>query len=351
MKKRWLYLMLCLLLAANTVFAEDAPAVLADEFDNGVFTVTLPEGDWYAAVLEDGSTYYYGDENCSLDHGMINFVLERETGLGNLEMTDELLDMLYGNVAQSMASASVDGKYGQEDSEIAGHRSILFWYRAEMSGLILSVGMDMVVVGDDMFAIMYSHPDLSPEEVKDVVKEMSAKTVYAGDSAGDSTEGSTPGSASAAAPFDYSMATEEEPHSMAVSFVAGRDMNAAMWMMNEESRAALTMLLSMDLYFTEGLQEDPEYDLFSQPSYVGSLDDTVCVITPVKTGEMTLVMLFDTAAETACYYFTEWNEEALERLQETYSDQFYENSTQALTDYVVQMQQAIDEYTSGQNAE
>ena len=135
---------------------------------------------------------------------------------------------------------------------------------------------------------------------------------------------------------------------MAIKFTAGRNMNAAMWMMNEESRAAITMLLSMDLYFTEGQNgpDNPDYDLFASPSYVGSLDDIVCVITPVKSGDMTLVMLFDTASDTASYYFTEWNEEAKARLEEEYSDQFFENSLQAIADYTQQIQDAMDAYAA-----
>ncbi|MER1994216.1 MAG: hypothetical protein ABS897_09295, partial [Eubacteriales bacterium] len=283
----------------------------------------------------------------------ISFMLQKPEELAGVQLTDDQLSMIYGSMVNESADGLVSGSFGWEATETAGTPSRLVWYQCVMNNMILSVSMSVVIIDGQIFTIMYAHPSLSPDKVKEPVRAMSASTRYGGaQTAAEPVQDAFPETDSA--DYIYPEGSEENPIPLSLTFTADRDTPAAVWMMNADSRAACTVLLLMDhQYFSpeKGSANAPMFDILANPSYVGSADDLIRVVLPVKGMARAIVFLFDAAQDTAAYYYTDWNDEALAGLEEKCTDQFFENDNDRILAYVQNMVQGYDEYVSSQGGE
>ena len=340
-------LILVLLCVPVTCFAQEPNSNegIPAAFDSDGFSVySLPEGSWYQIIMEDGSVFFYGNEYLSTDDGMITFMIEQPAELSGLELSDEVLPEYYDMILEDTVSASVDGAPLTEDSRTAGVPSRTLCMRMDMSGEICSFVTNVVIIDGKIFSILYIHPTKDLETMKKEMQIIIDSVQYEG---GIKTGGVDHSGAEEAGTetveFDYPEAAEEQPLEMEVNFMADRDMPTAMWMMDENSRAACTVLLLMDLSMgtDQGVENPPEFEILDNPSYVGSADDLIRVIIPVRGMEKALIMLFDNTQDTASYYYTDWNDAELDVQKEKCTDQFWENTTDALTAYLISVQDAM----------
>ena len=350
MKRMLSLLVACCLMLTTGVSLAEGPVT---EHTTEAFTVTLPEGNWYRVVLEDGSAYFYGNPQCTLDDGMISFMLQKPEELAGVQLTGDQLSMIYGSMVNESADGLVSGTFKWEATETVGTPSRLVWYKCVLNDMILSVSMSVVIIDGQVFTIMYAHPSLTPEDIKETVRTMAASARYGGarPAAGPVREAVPE---TDPADYVYPEGSEENPIPLSLTFTAGRDTPTAVWMMNADSRAACTVLLLMDHQYFSSEQDTanaPTFDLPSNPSYVGSADDLVRVIIPVKGMARAIVFLFDTVQDPASYYYTDWNDTVLADLEMKCTDQFFENDNECILAYVQNMVQGYNEYVSSQGGE
>ncbi len=339
----------CLLLGAVISLAEGP----VTEHTTEAFTVILPEGNWYRVVLEDGSAYFYGNPQCTLDAGMISFMLQKPEELAGVQLTGDQLSMIYGSMVNESADGLVSGTFKWEATETVGTPSRLVWYKCVLNDMILSVSMSVVIIDGQVFTIMYAHPSLTPEDIKETVRTMAASTRYSGAQVS-AVQAQEAFQETDPADFIYPDGSEENPIPLSLVFTADRDTPAAVWMMDADSRAACTALLMMDHHYFSPEKDTanaPTFDITSNPSYVGSADDLVRVIIPVKGMARAIVFLFDVAQDTAAYYYTDWNADTLAELEGKCTDQFFENDNECLLAFIQSLVQGYNEYVSSQDGE
>ena len=167
-----LILALCLLVPMASALAEDS------EFTTDWYTVKLPEGNWERVDGDAGITYFYNNGNV-LD-GAVMFVIQDMDEATAATMTDEMLPILYNSMISALATYAVDGKVDQEDSEIAGHKGMIFSYVQENNGVKIPVIGNVVFIDGHLIALCYMHMTKTEEEVREVLMELSSNVTYLG---------------------------------------------------------------------------------------------------------------------------------------------------------------------------
>ena len=338
MKKTIACLLLLSLITACTI-PVNAESPAPYPFSSEGFTVwSLPGGTWSKFVFDDGSVYFYGNTQGTVEDGMITFMVQQPEELAGVQLDDATLSAIYDDMLHVTAESGVEmATLGEEDAVTAGVLSRTVWYRGLLSGVMFSHVLNAVIIDGKIFMTMYIHPGKDLDTMRNEMNIIINSVVYEG-------EGIESASVPENTDYDYPDATEETPLPLELHLMAGRDTPTAVWMMDEDARAACTVLLMMDegLFNQQELDNPPQYDILNAPSYIGCVEDLIYVIVPVKGMKKAIIYLFDNAADTASYYFTDWSSDALAAF-EAKADQFYENSPDALLKY---MQQLYADYNS-----
>ena len=320
MKKKLLSLMIaaCLLLSFPTVFAESSAPVT--EFNQDGIRFTLPEGTWYEFPVPPDSTYYFTDPTgSSMEDGMIMVLIQEDSSLKGVNVTDDQLSAMYDAMQASIAETTVDGTISAADGRIAGVLSRTLYYRQiiDESGIPYAVANNIAIIDGKLFVIFFVHPQLDPEQIVDIVVAMGNSVVYtASDEPSDTSSGSA------------SIPTADNPCFFDPFSAKDRNLNTAMWMMDENSRAFLTMLMMLN---TGGY--DLPYPLNIMESWIGSSEDIIMIAVPSQDGQNACIYMYDNANQTACFFYQAWSEAAFEEFKQQCTDQIYQNSEDALVEY------------------
>ncbi len=321
MKKLFAMLLaLCVLCAAGAAAAEPVA-----EYDANEFRMTLPEGEWYS-YEEGGTTFYYGDADYSMEHGMIMVLVEREDSLVGQTLTDDYYDSMYTALLQSLTGDALSNTVQSENARTAGIRSMIYSCRQNLEGGEYATAGVFAVIDARLLAVIYVHPARTPGELMDDMRVMNASIRY-GDAATTAQTVLT----------EHPEITPEDPVWFELRTVKNQNMVTAQWMMNESTRAGCTMLLSLDLYVSDANDLSPSFDLMSNPSYVGSAGDTIYVAALSPDMTLAIVFRFYPYENTANFYLTEWNQEVLAELEALCEDGFYVNSTDELLNIARQL--------------
>ena len=328
MKKKLLSLMIaaCLLLSFPTVLSESPVPVT--EFNGEGFQFTLPEGTWYEFPGDAGTTYFYTDPNGSMEGGMIMVLIQEDSSLKGVTPTDYQLSAMYDAMQESIAGGALDATVNYADAHIAGILSRALCYRQviDKSGIPYAVANNIAVIDAKLFVIFFVHPNLEPEQILDSVIAMGDSTVYTA-----SGDEANPSSGSASIP------TADNPIFFDPFSAKERNLNTAMWMMDENSRAFLTMLMMLNT----GGYELP-YPLNVMESWIGSSEDVILIAIPSQDGQNACIYMYDNLNQTACFFFQAWDEAAFEEFKAQCTDQVYQNSEDALVEFANQILSGVE---------
>ena len=165
-------LVFCLAVIPAAVSLAEGPVT---EYENELFSVTLPEGTWYKNILSDGNVTFDGNPHGFIDDGRI-YITVTDYDLGNDEA---ILQMMYDGMRDMYAAGAVENKIEEEECEIGGIPSRLFTFKKLLTEK--PIVSNFIIYDKYMIEIKYEHPGKTEEELKEVVLFMSAALKFKGD--------------------------------------------------------------------------------------------------------------------------------------------------------------------------
>ena len=314
---------LCLLAAAGLAYAEEPAA----EYNKGGFRIALPDGAWYEVPVSETATYYLADPSGSADQGMIMIQITPDETLVGVTLPDEALLSFYDQMKDGLAATAENGNVGTLDSKMNGTLARIFWYRGAMdnSGALFSVAAEVSFVGPNNVVILYGHPTKQPEEARDIVAAMGDSLQY-GESGNSDTDSAGTGAGTASSDT-AEIPTAENPYFFDPHSARERKLSTAMWMMDEKSRAYLTMYMMLN---TADIKMP--YPINVMASWIGSAEDIILIAIPSQDGASACIYMYNNEEQNACMFYRPWSDAELEEFKAACTDQVFQNSEDALVD-------------------
>ncbi len=315
-----LIIAICLFTAAGFALAEEP----VKEYSKNGFRITLPDGEWYDIPIDPQVTYYFGDPNGFIDNGMIMIQITPDDTLIGVTLPEDTLTQFYDSMQAQLAAGAENGTVGAQEGQMNGNLSRIFWFRGEAdnSGALYSIAAVVSFVGPNNVVIMFVHPSVQPEKARDIAAAMGESLQY--DETGDAGTGiSDTGTSSVQGTAEFP--TAENPYFFDPHSARERNLSTAMWMMDEKSRAYLTMYMMLNTANVE-----LPYPINVMASWIGSAEDTILIAIPSQDGETACIYMYDNKTQNACFFYQPWGEAALEEFKAACTDQLFENSEDAL---------------------
>ena len=336
MMKRILILgiVLCLLAAAGIASAEGP----ATEYNQNGFRMTLPEGDWYAFPVDATSTYYFGDEAGTVDQGMIMIQIVPDETLIGVTIPEDTLLAYYDMMKEQLAATAENGQIESKDIRIGGALSRVFWYRGAVdnTGALYAISAAVSFIGANNVVILFAHPSMTAEEAGEIVAAICDSLQYS-ESVGTETTGSATGTGTASG--NKEIPTSDNPAFFDPHSARERNLSTAMWMMDEQSRAYLTMYMMLNT-----ADYELPYQMNVMASWVGSAEDTILIAVPSMDGQNACIYMYNNESQNACFFYQPWSDAALEEFKAACTDQLFMNSEDALVKVAQELLTAVGAY-------